>query len=205
MAKLVNKLEDKFGLDRIVFFSDAVIAIAITLLVIEIKVPKIESQLVNSELVHLILEKWPEYLGYIVSFMVISSYWAAHHRIFRYIKDYNPRLMYINSLFLMFIAFMPFVTWLLFSYPAQLITVIMYAGIVILIGIAILSIWLYAVRKKFIHDSVKTSEIKAITLNLLMAPMVFGVSIIIALFNPFIAMISWTMLIPLFTLSGKNT
>jgi uncharacterized membrane protein len=67
-----------FGLDRIVFFSDAVIAIAITLMVIDIKAPE-----GVADLGPVVLELWPKYLGYFVSFCVIAHYWVGHHRCFR--------------------------------------------------------------------------------------------------------------------------
>ena len=105
-----------FGLDRIVFFSDAVMAIAITLLVLDIKVPE-AAGISTIDLGRRMLDLWPKYLGYFVSFWVIALYWVAHHRCFRYIRKYDRRLMYLNFLFLMFIAFMPFPTGLLFDTP----------------------------------------------------------------------------------------
>jgi len=200
----MEKSEDKFGLDRIVFFSDAVIAIAITLLVIEIKIPEIEKQLVNSTLTHHILEMWSEYLGYVVSFMVISGYWMQHHKIFRNINNYNYKLIYINTLFLMCIAFMPFTTNLMFNYPAQLISVIMYAGLVTLIGLLILWLWLYAIKHNLVWDTLEKSDIKPITRGLLITPIVFLGSIFIALFNPLLAMYSWIILLPIYLFGGAS-
>lgn len=196
--------EDKFGLDRIVFFSDAVIAIAITLLVIELKIPHLEHSMVSSELGHSILEMWPEFLGYVVSFMVIAMYWVAHHSIFRNIINYNKKLIYINILFLMCVAFMPFVTNLLFNYPAVMISVVMYAGLVTLIGLAIIWIWQYAKKNNLIYDDVDKKEIKRISIGLIYSPIVFGISIIIALFSPRIAMYSWIVLMPLYIVANRN-
>lgn len=199
-----NSMEDKFGLDRIVFFTDAVIAIAITLLVIEIQAPELEHHLINSELANRVFEMWPKYLGYMVSFLVISMYWVAHHRIFKNINNYNRKLMYINIIFLMCIAFMPFVTSLLFEYPAQFISVAAYASLVMIIGLALLGVWRYAVAQEYTYGNENDLELKSITKGLLAAPIVFGLSIIIAIFSPFIAMLSWMVLFPLLLLQGKN-
>jgi uncharacterized membrane protein len=131
---------DQLGLDRLVFFSDAVIAIAITLLVLALKVPEIEKELVNTELTQRILDLWPKYVGYLTSFWVIGFYWIAHHRMFRYIKAYDQGLLMLNMTSLFFIAFMPFPTALLFQYPAQWITVVVYASTIALIGLSMVSL-----------------------------------------------------------------
>lgn len=201
--KLTKKREDKFGLDRIVFFTDAVIAIAITLLVIELKVPHLAEGESVTKLSHYLNEMWPEFLGYAVSFMVIAMYWMAHHKIFRNIADYDRPLIYINTVFLMFIAFMPFVTGLLFNYPAQLISVIWYAVLVALIGLALLWVWSYAKNHRLVYDEVEKKESRRITFSLLITPVVFAFSIVIALFSPKIAMFSWIILLPLYVIANR--
>ena len=75
-----QKAEGGRELDRIVFFSDAVFAIAITLLVLNIEVPEIPEDLVAQELPHRLLDLWPKFLSYVISFLVILTYWIAHHR-----------------------------------------------------------------------------------------------------------------------------
>ena len=85
---------------------------------------------------------WPRYLGYVVSFWVIALYWVAHHRCFRYIRGLDRRLIYLNFLFLMFIAFMPFPTGLLFSNPAQVASVVMYAGAAAGMGFSLALVWI---------------------------------------------------------------
>ena len=118
MQQLQHKKE--FQIERIAFFSDAVFAIAITLLIIEIKVPEIDHdsnrpydlQLIES-LVNEILQK---FIGFIVSFYVIGLYWMVHHRLFNYIVHYNRRLMSINLTFLLSIVIMPFSSAFLSEY-----------------------------------------------------------------------------------------
>ena len=131
---------DPLGLERLVFFSDAVMAIAITLLVLEIKVPEIEAGAATSELVRQVTGLLPKYLGYLTSFWVIGLYWISHHRIFRYVQDYDAGLLRLNLLVLFFIAFVPFPTALLFEYPARWITVALYAGTLAAIGLSM--VWL---------------------------------------------------------------
>src|SRR6186997_1119600 len=109
--KLHNELRKEFQLERMVLFSDAVFAIAITLLVIEIKIPELHGEHITDkallkELKHLI----PKFLGFIISFMLIGIYWTVHHRMFGYVTNYTPKLLRLNLLFLFFIVLMPFST-----------------------------------------------------------------------------------------------
>ena len=91
-------------MDRIVNFSDAVFAIAITLLIPDIRVPEIPDDLVAEELPDQLLALWPKYFGYVLGFVVIISFWNIHHSIFSTIRGYDRGLIWLNSLFLMFVA-----------------------------------------------------------------------------------------------------
>lgn len=106
-----------FQLERIALFSDAVFAIAITLLIIEIKIPEIHvGPLSDQELWHSLLLVLPKFIGFFVSFFVIGLYWLAHHRIFNYVKGTSTRLLWHNLLFLLPIVMMPFSTAFLSEY-----------------------------------------------------------------------------------------
>ncbi|MDP4265299.1 MAG: TMEM175 family protein [Bacteroidota bacterium] len=108
---LHNELKKEFQLERLILFSDAVFAIAITLLVIEIRIPDLHDKEVTdkallSELGHLI----PKFLGFLISFMFIGLYWTIHHRMFGFVTGYDRKLLILNLVFLLFIALMPFST-----------------------------------------------------------------------------------------------
>ncbi|MBS1947012.1 MAG: DUF1211 domain-containing protein [Bacteroidetes bacterium] len=113
-------LKEEFQIERIAFFSDAVFAIAITILIVEIKVPEIHNnsseppdlQLINS----LLNETLQKFIGFINSFFVIGLYWMVHHRLFNHIIHYNRKLMAINLGFLLSIVIMPFSTAFLSDY-----------------------------------------------------------------------------------------
>jgi uncharacterized membrane protein len=104
--------KDIFQLERIALFSDAVFAIAITLLIIEVKVPPLPYS--NPEFSHefpkAMNEMIPEFIGFIISFMVIGNYWRSHHSTFYFVKDYDNKLLQLNNLFLLTIVIMPFTT-----------------------------------------------------------------------------------------------
>jgi uncharacterized membrane protein len=189
-----HKDEDAtLGLERIVFFSDAVIAIAITLLVLDIRVPEGAGDL-GPRLLALL----PKYIGWAVSFWVIALYWVAHHRCYRYIHRYDRRLMYLNFLFLMFIAFMPFPTSLLFSNGLQAVSVIFYAGTAAGMGFSLAGLWIYAYGHQFVSADATPALNSSIRLYLLLPPMVFLISAGIALINVDAAVFAWLLLVPVY-------
>lgn len=139
----------KFQLDRIALFSDAVFAIAITLLVIEIKVPIVtyEDKLFDKEFNHALMEMIPEFIGFFISFIVIGNYWRAHHTIFGYVTDYNRRLISLNTWFLLTIVCMPFTTAMMSKY-IFLKPYIFYCINVIASGLIQLRLWHYIINPK---------------------------------------------------------
>ena len=86
-------------LDRMVNLSDGVFAIAITLLVLDIRVPEIPEGLMATELPGELLSLWPKYLGYLLSFGGISMFLVVHHSIFRDMRGYDRSLIWLNFLF----------------------------------------------------------------------------------------------------------
>jgi uncharacterized membrane protein len=98
------------ALERLVFFSDAVFAIAITLLVIEIHAPRLPSGSPDGDYWIALAQLWPNLLGYFISFAVIGLFWMGHHRAFALAARYHPRVLGWNLGLLCTIGFMPFVT-----------------------------------------------------------------------------------------------
>ena len=113
--QLHNELRKEFQLERMILFSDAVFAIAITLLVIEIKIPDKEflnehGGLSDKVLLRALNELVPKFVGYLISFCLIGLYWSIHHRMFGFVTNYDRKLLFLNLLFLFFVALMPFST-----------------------------------------------------------------------------------------------
>jgi uncharacterized membrane protein len=101
------------SLERLVFFSDAVFAIAITLLVLEIEVPHLPRMQDNGPFLEALVHLFPSFFAFILSFLVIGRFWMTHHALMDHVKTYDSRLMWPNMFYLMAIAFMPFATALI--------------------------------------------------------------------------------------------
>jgi uncharacterized membrane protein len=136
----------QFQLERMILFSDAVFAIAITLLVIEIKVP--EGLNGDAGIWHLMGERSPEFFGLALSFAVIGQFWVNHHRIFGYVIDYTPRLLWLNLHLLFWIILMPFSSSLNSRYGNLNSVWTIYCFNMFMIGMAMYFILLYLLNPK---------------------------------------------------------
>src|SRR3712207_765145 len=87
-------------LERLIFFSDAVFAIVMTLLVLEIRVPEVPPGLAAAQVPGKVLALWPKFFSYVLSFLVTGTYCIAHHQTFQYVRSYDRTLLWLNLLFL---------------------------------------------------------------------------------------------------------
>ena len=109
-VQLHNELKKEFQLERLILFSDAVFAIAITLLVIEIKIPELHEGVSDAAILLSLKHLIPKFVGFIISFAIIGTYWTIHHRLFGFVINFDKKLLLLNLLFLFFIVLMPFST-----------------------------------------------------------------------------------------------
>jgi len=186
--------------ERLSFFSDAVFAIAITLLVLEIRVP---DGLSPAELTAALGEMWPKFVSYLISFSLIGGYWRAHHRIFRYVRAYDRRLISLNLLFLMCVAFLPFPSSLLGEYGGRLVAVEIYAGSVAATGLFLCGMWWYATRDGRLTDGdldpglirhVLTVSLRTPALALLIMLISLFLGVTIALYALLLILLIWRVL-----------
>jgi TMEM175 potassium channel family protein len=187
-----NGHNTELGLERIVFFSDAVMAIAITLLVIDLKVPEIPAALAATQLPIQLEELMPRLGSFFISFVVIGVYWNAHHRYFSYIRRYDNLLILLNMVFLLFIVLMPFVASLLGLYVTLPLGVIVYSLAVSLTGLSLAAIWFYATyRHRLVDEQLDVQMIRFRLQIALFGPLVFLISIPFAWINPSTTMTVW--------------
>jgi len=184
------------GLDRIVNLSDGVFAIAITLLILDIRVPEIPEGMVATELPGELLALWPKYLGYLLSFLGISVFWNIHNSIFRAIRSYDRGLIWLNFLFLMFVAFLPFPTSLLGEYGNYQLPVAIYAGTLAVSRLLLTMLYWYVTSaNRSIAEAQDPATVRFFLIRGLTIPGIFLLSIAVSFYSVSAAIWSWVALI----------
>lgn len=189
--RLHNELKKEFQLERFVLFSDAVFAIAITLLVIEIKVPEIPKEAVTEKtllvsLSHLI----PKFIGFFISFLIIGLYWQVHHRMFGFVVDFTRRTMWLNLFFLLAVVLMPFSTGFYSEYlPRYLRTpMVVYVANISFLGLMNFFLWKHLNNPKLkLTEGVTREENLIFSYRSIAIPIIFISIAIVYFFNPRIA------------------
>jgi uncharacterized membrane protein len=142
-------------------FSDGVFAIAITLLILEIRPPE-----GDTSLLHGLLELWPSYLAYALTFLFIGQVWANHHVMFDHIRLADRTMLLLNTLVLMVVAFLPFATSVLadaFRDGHDERTAVAFYGIAFAAtAVSFNAVWQYARRHRFIGETLDAQGAKAI-------------------------------------------
>ena len=142
--------EDQLGLSRIAALSDGVFSIVITLVIFDIKLP---TDTTAENLGERVLSLYPIFLSFLATFVVIGTYWVGHHAMFRHIKRYDRKLLWLNILFLLCVAFLPFPTSLLGRYGATFTGILIYGGNLIAVGVSLAAIWRQATKNYALTDS----------------------------------------------------
>jgi uncharacterized membrane protein len=166
---------------RIEYFSDAVFAIAMTLLVLDIRVPEVSAD----KLWPTILALWPQFFAYVLSFLVLALNWVFHHRKFRVIRSYDGGLIWINLLFLLFVAVLPFPTSLLSEYGSDGDAgVVLYAAEVGILTALQTLLWWYADRHGHLDPQITPRLARYIARSNLLPAVLFWLSIPVFLLVP---------------------
>lgn len=190
-TKPKNTPDEQLGLERMVFFTDAVMAIAITLLAINLKVPEVDPATAATELPRQISAMGPHLTSFFVSFIVIGIYWINHHRYFRYVKRYDNRLLLLNLMFLFFIACMPFLADLLGQYVFVPMVLITYTLAIAALGLCMALIWWYAESHRFVTAELDVDTIRIIYIRLFIAPLMFLVAVPFAFVSSTAVIVVW--------------
>ena len=176
---------------RIEAFSDGVFAIAITLLVLELKVPQLDEGASAAELVSGLLRDWPSYFAYLVSFATILIMWVSHHRLFTMIAHSDGRFLFLNGFLLLLVSTVPFPTALLADYlerPAAPIAMAIYAGLHVVLALAFNGLWRYAARgRRLLGRSVTDRQVAIVNRSYLAGPILYLVAFVLAFVNVFLS------------------
>jgi uncharacterized membrane protein len=184
---------DRQDLSRIGAFSDGVMAVAITLLVLNIETPTVSDDDLPDALVDLI----PSILAYVLSFALVGRYWAIHHGLFATFVRFDGLLLGLNLAFLGLIALVPFATNLVDDYSTVPLAAACFGA---LLGLAALVHWLmtvHALRAGLVHEKARAeSSPLGSTVALGFAILCF-LSVPVAFVSPTVAWLMWASLLVL--------
>jgi uncharacterized membrane protein len=182
----------KLDLDRLIFFSDGVFAIAITLLALDLRLPPHEGPMTSAALAHALVGTLPRLLTFFISFQVVGVYWLAHHRGFSMIQGFDRTLALLNLLFLMTIVFLPFPTTMLGEYGNLTTAAVFYGASLVAASLTSNLLWAYAARgRRLIAPEVPAADVRASTVRGLVTLALFLLSIPLAFVRPILAQVVW--------------
>ena len=181
--------------DRLKAIADGVFAVAMTLLVLELVVPA-GKELSNQELTGLILSMWPKFVAYVLSFLIAGIFWLVHHTIFDAIRYYDSTLAWINIIFLLFVALIPFSTSLMGEHFLKKTSTIIYGAHLLCMFICGYSLWTYSTWKQIlVVPDLDNSIVKGAKLMGYIYFSILAVSIVIAFFIPLVSVILYGLFV----------
>lgn len=190
---MTKEPETGLSFERVVFFRDAVFAIVITLLVLELKVPHLAEHNEPS-LQHALVDLIPNVLGFVVSFLIIGLMWVEHHRIFRYIDDYDAGLLWRNLLLLLCVSFVPFPTALFSENFWSRTAFILYTASFGGVATAKLLIWRHAAKAGLLKKEVGPMLEQRIARRSMAVPLACALAIGLSFISIFIAPLSFVLI-----------
>lgn len=185
---------DEFS--RVLAFSDGLFAIAMTLLVVGIAVPHLVHSGDQSELLDALSDLVPAITSFFISFFVIGRYWVAHHQFFRALRAMDYELMWINLVYLAFVAFLPFPTALLGNYFENPISVAIYAVTVGLVSGLEVALFAHAYGARLLAADMSPAVFRFGVKASLLPVAFFVLSVPVAFVDTTVAVAVWFLTVP---------
>jgi uncharacterized membrane protein len=175
-------------------FSDGVMAVASTLLVLDLAIPATQ----HTDLLARLIGEWPGYLGFLVSFATIGVIWLGHSAITDYLERVDATLLRLNLLLLFFVCLLPFATGLLAEFidqeGAERVASTVYGLLLLLCSVLLSVLWRYAVRAKLLHPDLDDDEVTLLTRRVTPGIGGYVLMIILGLFFPGAAVIGYLVI-----------
>jgi uncharacterized membrane protein len=184
--------------ERMAFFTDAVFAIAMTLLIVSIDVPNLVFDRDSARhMLDQLADLGPQFFSFFLAFLLLGRYWLAHHGFVASLKSIDRTLMGVNMVYLAFIAFLPFPTALVGEYETNPMAVVLFA---VCLGIISTLEWVFltiAVRRGHTRSEISPQLYRYDSIQSLTPVALFAISIPIAFWRPTVALLSWLLAIPI--------
>jgi uncharacterized membrane protein len=172
------------GKTRIETLADGVFAIAMTLLILDVKVPAVDQSQDPATFAGNLWQLWPRFLAFAVSFLIAGVFWVGHHAIMSYVVRSDRVFLWLNLLFLLFISAIPFSASLVGQYPQQPAAVWVYCANLIIAGLLLFSQVRYAGRRNLFDARMNPQLVKFGGLRILMGPAFYAAASVVAFVSP---------------------
>jgi uncharacterized membrane protein len=139
-------------LERLIFLSDGVYAIALTLLAVELVLPESSADLQDRELLKSLLESWPKVLAFLTSFTVIANFWVGHNVLFQHVRRFDGGMMWLALLQLLCVAFIPFPTSVIGGHISDPVAQQFYFSTLLVTGLVMAALWWYITSRRQLLD-----------------------------------------------------
>jgi uncharacterized membrane protein len=179
-----------FNVNRICGISDGVFAIAMTLLVLDLKLPEMKESISSQEFSQAIREQAPHFLSWIISFAILCRLWITQHALLEYDDKKSGGFTTINFIFLGAISFIPFPTSLISEHSEQPLSVIIFSATLIVAGLALVGMWRLLEKKGLEPDTVRDMNRRVRRVVILM-PVIAIISCLLATVNPPLGILVW--------------
>ncbi|HEX3445049.1 MAG TPA: TMEM175 family protein [Chthoniobacterales bacterium] len=190
--------------NRIEALADGVFAVAMTLLVLDIKVPELPPPPETAQLPLKLLALWPKFLSYLISFVILGVYWVGHHVQLSFIRRADRPLLWINILFLLWVALVPFSAALLSEYSKTRVAIAIYGANLIAIGLTLALHWWYATTEaRHVDPDLHPNLIRGGMKRTLMAPFVYAIAIALSFVKTELSLILYALVPVLYILPGR--
>ena len=190
---------------RIAALVDGIFAVAMTLLVLDLKLPEGVKISNDAEVWRQLVELKSHFSIYVLSFIVLGIFWTSHHSLFHFVRRVDRGLLWINLLFLLFITLLPFSTNLLSGQIPLHIPVAVYGANLLLPWLtSLLQIRYLAHHLELVHDQLTPAWIAIVRLRMAIPAVVIAGSIAISFFNPSLALSAYWLLLVFHFLSGRH-
>src|SRR5437660_11692348 len=188
--------QGELRLTRIEAFSDGVFAIVVTLLVLELKVPALKDHASVSELAHALVDLLPNFLSWLISFIIVCKFWLNHHHLLGLARHATYGMVWLNSIFLMFQSFIPFPTALMGEYPMNPLAVSLFGVVMAVNTLLFIALQSYILRN-LIKPELLVTQVPHLTRKSFVGVISYLLGVAATLFNVHIAVVLYA-LTPLF-------
>ena len=203
MELTVGSME--LGKNRIEALSDGIFAIAMTLLVLELKVPELHADASNVEVWPALMKLWPVFISYAASFASLGVYWVAHHNMYHAIRHSNRVLLCLNILFFMFVSFVPFATSVVNAFPQTQVAPVFFGANIALIGWVLYAQWSYACSQPGMVGAQATEEYRNLVRSrFFWIPLILSFTVLVCYWSVPISLGVYMVLLPFYLIPGKT-